>query len=117
MSSIIPQIIVTLSPDGELIAELPGRATRHKIELGKLRTAGQKLYDLLHERKAEIELAQAQQAEAAAQRKAQARKPKAQPDWRLIAQHSEALIIERLPTIAKELRADKSDKTLEEMGL
>lgn len=112
---ITPQVIVALA-GAELTLEQPRAAHRGKTVLTR-DNAYDVLMGALCEKAAEIE---AERLAAEARRNAPKRRT-AQPDWRLIAQHpgvdGTTTIIERLPTISRELTAKKSEHTLEEMGL
>lgn len=113
---ITPQIPVAIHgtyPEQYLIVEQPNQSgSRKKVKLTP-ENAYNVLLEILMEKAGEIEL----ERQLAADRKAKGPRRKAQPDFRLIAQHPEVTIIERLATRAKELASNKADKSLEEMGL
>lgn len=113
---ITPQIAVALqgtAPDQGLWIEAPNSSgSRHKVELTPA-TAYAVLMDLLLQKAADIELERVTREAA----KAKAKRQFVQPDWETIARHPEAHIIQRLPTRAAELRGNKSEASLEDMGL
>jgi len=102
----IPQALVTLSPDGELQIELPGR----KIVPLSQANAGRTLHRILSEQARKIKNEQI------------STRTWKQPDWRLIAKHPQVEIREQLPVtrvLARDpqIKQDKSQKSLEELGL
>lgn len=109
MSSLIPQALVTLSPEGELQIELPGR----KIIPLSQANAGRTLARILAEQARKIKNEQVRN------------RTYKQPDWRLIAKHPQVEIRERLGeqsvqrVLAKDsrIKQDKSSKSLEELDL
>lgn len=118
-----PQLILALHLDSSLTVEIPGRsqAYRRKLILTP-QNAYAELMQALQSRKVEIEAERLQRAEQAAKQE------KPQPNWRLIARHygldGTTEIREWLdghaPTIGRtdpKLLGNKSDKSLEEMGL
>ena len=110
---ITPQVIVCLQPTGELILEQSNQSPTRKRTVLTQDNIYNLLLAVLCEKQAEIEAER--QAGLAAQRKAKRAKP--QPDWWLIAKHPEAIIIERLATRSPELRSNKAELSLEEMGI
>ncbi len=113
---ITPQIAVSIQgtyPGQELYVERPNQSgSRHKVLLTP-ENAYSILLDILQEKAGEIEL----ERQLREDQRRSAKRPRKQPDWTLIAKHPEAIIIERLPTRSPALLANKSDQTLEEMGL
>lgn len=113
---ITPQIAVSIQgeyPNQALFVEQPnGSATRKKVELTR-DNAYNILLDILMEKAGGIEL----ERQLTEERRSKGPRKRAQPDFRIIAQHPEVVIIERLATRAGQLVSNKSDKTLEEMGL
>lgn len=112
---ITPQIPVQIHgtfPDQYLTVEDPSGGHRGKTVLTP-DNAYSVLIGILMAKAGEIELERQLREERT---KAPARK-RAQPDWRLIAKHPEATIIERLPTASPELKSLKAELNLEEMGL
>lgn len=112
---VTPQIPVSLhgtAPDQYLTVELFNGTGRKKVVLTPA-NAYDAIMTILAQKAVEIE-AERQLAEEA--RNKPGRKW-SQPDWKLIAVHPAATIIERLPTKSPELMSLKSGQTLEEMGL
>lgn len=113
---ITPQIAVVLqgtAPDQGLWVEAPNNSgSRHKIELTPA-NAYSVLMDVLCEKAGEIEL----ERQLAEERRNKPKRRWKQPDWRLIAKHPEATIIQRLPTKASQLAGNKAEQSLEDMGL
>lgn len=113
MTPQIPVAIHGTYPEQYLVVEQPNASgSRKKVKLTP-DNAYQVLLEILMEKAGEIEL----ERQLAAERKQSGPRKRAQPDFRLIAQHPEVTIIERLATRAKELASNKADKSLEEMGL
>ena len=125
----IPQVIITLGPEGQLQIELPGKAGYREVVQAQLskKPSGleRQLTDLLTQQQTTLaERAAELRAEKAAERAAK-RRPK-QPDWRLIARHPEAEIRERLAPVqvtqvpmagGGKLTVQKVRKSLEDMNL
>lgn len=117
MTSRIPQVIVTLSPEGELQLEVPcidGGVNPHRriIPLTQA-NAGQKIARMLAEQKKKID-----------GEKAAARRQFKQPDWRLIAKHPQVEIreypadkIHKILAKDKQITQAESTKSAEDMGL
>lgn len=106
MSSLIPQAIVTLSPEGDLQVEQHINGVRRITPL-PIGTAGQRLRQMLITQKRKIE-------DGSPGRK----RASHQPDWYLIAKHPQVEIRQMLPgrgldTSSQEIKG----KTLEELGL
>lgn len=110
MSEKVPQLLVTISPEGELIVEAPGGGpTRKQVRL-PLDSAGIRLRRMLLDQQRVIE------AEGR-----EARKPRArpQPNWELIAKHPEVEIrrVKAAGTGAGKLSQTTVNKSVEELGL
>lgn len=105
MSNLIPQLLITLSPEGELVVETTGPGVRHQSIL-PLATAGTRLRRML--------LDQQRRIEGSKPRKREAR----QPDWIVLAKHPQVEIRQMLPGhgVGTSNQTIK-DKSLEELGL
>lgn len=114
-----PQIPVCLQgqfPDQQLYIERPNQSgSRHKVLLTQ-DNAYKILLEVLTEKAGEIELERAQVEARGLKARAKARN-RAQPDWITIARHPEVVIIEKLPTKASQLKSNKAELNLEDMGL
>ncbi len=114
-----PQISIAIQgsfPDQYMTVEEPAPAGRKKTVLTQDNIYST-LFTILQAKAGEIEL----ERQLANEQKTKAGRKRAQPDWRLIAKHPEATIIERLaPTVCQTGSGPiglKAEKTLEEMGL
>lgn len=111
MTTKIPQVLVTLSPDGGLQLELPASGSRIIIRLTTAE-AGKKILRILNQQKARLD------AESTAPR---APRKRAQPDWTLIAKHPQAEIREvtarRIPAKDRALREQSIAASAEDLGL
>lgn len=122
----IPQVLVTLSPEGELQIELPGKSgyrEQVKPQLGKGRQLELQLLSLLQDQLASL-AQRAAELQAEKEQERQARRKPRQPDWRLIAKHPEVEIRERLVEVQQvpqagggKLTTQRVRKSLEDMGL
>lgn len=106
----VPQLLVTLSAEGDLQVESPAEgAVRRQTRLSQ-GDAGQRMLRMLAEQKKRID------GEATERRKRQI----SQPNWTLIAKHPQVEIREVQITHCKPgpgLSTSTSKKSLEEMGL
>lgn len=106
----VPQLLVTLSPQGELLVEAPTNGgIRRQVELDQ-QLAGIRLQRMLSEQKKRID------GEAAEAR----RRVVKQPNWRLIAKHPQVEIREILVQQCPQgpgLQTSYAKKSLEDMGL
>lgn len=113
MESKVPQLLITLAPDGTLQVETAVNGVRRQQGLTQA-NAGQRLLRMLMEQKKRIDNT------VAAERKAARR---AQPDWELIARHPQVEIrralvpVERYDVKGRNKAEREHHKSAEELGL
>lgn len=104
MSSLIPQLLLTLSPEGELQVEQMIHGVRRITPIPR-GSAGAQLHRMLHAQKARIEGEQP------------VKRAPAQPNWELIARHPQAEIRRVLPGPGVGTTSQFLAKPLEDLGL
>ncbi len=109
MTSLIPQVIVTLSPEGELQIEQAINGVRRLVPLTQA-NAGKTLARAL--------LAQKKRIEASGVAAPKTKRQASQPDWTVIAKHPQVEIRQMLPGRGLELTNQTiRGKSLEDLGL
>lgn len=103
MSAPIPQVILTLSPDGQLIAEVPlNGPVRRQIALTEANAGKRIMQELLRQKRAQEGTRHSPRHHSG-------------PDWELIARHPQVEIRRLLP--GPGLGASSSRATPEDLGL